>query len=711
MSNKRDFLVEIGTEELPPKALRNLSLAFAKEIEADLIKNGFEYSDICTFATPRRLAVKVNNLSETSKPTIQMGPPVSISFDVNGVPTVVAEKFAEKFSCSIAQLGRSGNGKNEKLCYEMPGASAESLLPAFIETALSRLPVPKVMHWGNITAQPIIAFVNNERYFEDSSWYGYENAVKPGFVRPVKWMLLLFGNQCLELNLFGLKSSNTTFGHRFHSPEPIEINYPEEYIGKLLAAKVTVNFEQRMQQIETGAQQAAIQLGGFANIDPDLLEEVAALNEWPVPVVGNFDARFLELPQEVLITTMQSNQKYFPVKNTQGGLLPHFITFANIESSNPDSIRQGNERVVLPRLVDAEFFWKQDRKQSLADRVDTLKTIVFQKDLGTLFDKTERVADLASWIAEKLGADVSLAKRAALLAKTDLLTNMVGEFANLQGTMGRYYAVADGEHAETALALEEHYFPKQSGGATPSGQIGQVLALAEKIDTLAGIFSAGLIPTGDKDPYALRRATLGILRVLIENGIALDVVELLDAALAQFSHNFNKAETRQRVIDFIFDRLKGYCLDQGYSSDEFEAVLAVNPTRPLDFMLRIRAVQSFRDLPEAESLAAANKRIINILKKSEQPISNQIGILVEAAEKNLLIAAEESESAILPLLAEQNYPMALSRLAQLRDTVDAFFDHVMVNTDDLALRNSRLALLAKLSNQFLQIADISKLQA
>lgn len=392
-------------------------------------------------------------------------------------------------------------------------------------------------------------------------------------------------------------------------------------------------------------------------------------------------------------------------------MLPHFITFANIESSNPDAIRQGNERVVLPRLVDAEFFWKQDRKQSLAERVNSLKTIVFQKDLGTLFDKTERVADLAGLIAEKLGTDVAMAKRAALLAKTDLMTNMVGEFANLQGTMGHYYAIADGEHQEVALALEEHYFPKQSGGATPSGQIGQVLALAEKIDTLAGIFSAGLIPTGDKDPYALRRATLGILRVLIENGIALDVVELLDAALTQFSHNFDKSETRQKVIGFLFDRLKGYCLDQGFTIHEFEAVLAVNPTSPLDFMLRIRAVQSFRALPEAESLAAANKRISNILKKSDHAISETIGNLVEAAEKNLLVAAEESEAAILPLLAEQNYPMALSRLAQLRDTVDAFFDNVMVNTDDEALRNSRLALLAKLSNQFLKIADISKLQS
>ena len=466
-----------------------------------------------------------------------------------------------------------------------------------------------------------------------------------------------------------------------------------------------------MQQIETGAQHAAAQLGGIAHIEPDLLEEVAALNEWPVPVVGNFDARFLELPQEVLITTMQSNQKYFPVKNAQGGLLPHFITFANIESSNPAAIRAGNERVVLPRLVDAEFFWKQDRKQSLAERVENLKSIVFQKDLGTLFDKTERVAHLAGLIAEQLKADVALAKRAALLAKTDLLTNMVGEFANLQGTMGRYYAAADGEDLAVAQALEEQYFPKQSGGEIPQAPVSLALALAEKIDTLAGIFSAGLIPTGDKDPYALRRAALGILRILIENGLHLDVVALLDAALDQFKHAFDKAETRQNIIGFVFDRLKGYCLDQGFSNDEFEAVLAVHPTAPFDFWQRLRAVQDFRQLPEAESLAAANKRIANILKKSEQSVSEQIGELVEVAEQNLLAAAQASEADIAPLLAQQNYAQALSRLAQLRDAVDAFFDNVMVNTDDAALRNSRLALLAKLSNQFLQIADISKLQS
>jgi glycyl-tRNA synthetase beta chain len=686
MSN--DLLFELGGEELPPKSLKKLSQSLLDGMVAGLKEAGLNFSDAQAYATPRRLAVLIRNLDsqQADKVVEKRGPALQAAYAADGTPSKAALGFASSCGASFDQLEKLETDKGSWLIFKqaVQGQATAELIPDIIRKSLAQLPIAKRMRWGS-----------------------YEHE----FVRPVHSAVLLFGTDVINTEILGLKTSRNSFGHRFLAPGQIELSHPNDYVEKLLAAKVTVDFEQRMQQIETGAQQAATKLGGIAHIEDDLLEEVAALNEWPVPVVGNFDARFLELPQEVLITTMQSNQKYFPVKDAAGRLLPHFITFANIESTNPDAIRQGNERVVLPRLVDAEFFWKQDRKQSLAERVENLKSIVFQKDLGTLFDKTERVANLAALIAEKLAADVGLAKRAALLAKTDLMTNMVGEFANLQGTMGRYYAAADGEHAEVALALEEHYYPKQSGGATPSGQIGQVLALAEKIDTLAGIFSAGLIPTGDKDPYALRRATLGILRVLIENDIALDVVELLDAALAQFSHNFDKAETRQKVIGFLFDRLKGYCLDQGYTSHEFEAVLAVNPASPLDFMLRIRAVQSFRALPEAESLAAANKRIINILKKSDQPISETIGTLVEAAEKNLLVAAEESETAILPLLAEQNYPMALSRLAQLRDTVDAFFDNVMVNTDDVALRNSRLALLAKLSNQFLKIADISKLQS
>ena len=452
-------------------------------------------------------------------------------------------------------------------------------------------------------------------------------------------------------------------------------------------------------------------MGGIAHIEDDLLEEIAALNEWPVPITGGFDPRYLELPAEVLITTMQTNQKYFPVKNAQGGLLAHFITFSNIESTRPESIQQGNERVVTPRLSDAEFFWNQDRKKTLAERVDSLSNIVFQEKLGTVAEKTDRVIQLSAFIAERLNANVEWAKRAALLAKTDLMTEMVGEFGNLQGLMGRYYALAEGEAPEVAWALEEQYFPKQSGSETASSQIGQVLALAEKVDTLAGIFSAGLIPTGDKDPYALRRAALGILRTLIENNLTLDLVEAITFSLSLFTHPFDKAATQSAVIEFIFDRLKGYCLDKGYSADEFDAVITVKPVDPLDFIQRLVAVKAFRQLPEAESLAAANKRIRNILKKSDTQPADKVGALIESTEIQLLEAANLSGEDIKPLLAQRDYQATLNRLAQLRGAVDAFFDNVMVMTDDLDLRAHRLALLNLLSEQFLTCADISKLQA
>jgi len=689
MTATNHLLFELGCEELPPTSLKKLSDALAQGIADGLHDAGLNFNQIRAFATPRRLAVLVDDLEthQADKTVEKRGPAVMAAFGPDGTPSKAAQGFATSCGTTVEELDRLTTDKGEWLVFRqaVKGQATTDLIPDIIRKSLNNLPIAKRMRWGNFDSE---------------------------FARPVHWAVLLFGNEIIATELLGIQTGRSTRGHRFHAPQTIDIASPHDYLETLRTqGKVIADFSDRMEIIEKAANQAAANVGGTAHIEADLLEEVAALNEWPVPVIGNFDERFLELPQEVLITTMQSNQKYFPVKNEQGGLLPHFITFANIESSNPDSIRLGNERVVLPRLVDAEFFWKQDRKQTLADRVDSLNSIVFQKDLGTLFDKTERVTQLAAIIAEKLGTNVESAKRAALLAKTDLMTNMVGEFANLQGTMGRYYAVADGEDVSVANALEEQYFPKQSGGAVPQADVSVSLALSEKIDTLAGIFSAGLIPTGDKDPYALRRATLGILRTIIENGLPLDVIELLDAALNQFTHKFDKNETRQKVIGFIFDRLKGYCLDQGYSSDEFEAVLSVKPSQPFDFCLRIRAVQTFRQLPEAESLAAANKRIINILKKSEQAIGTTIGTLVEAEEKNLLSDAEASETDIIPLLAKQDYHLALNRLAQLRDSVDAFFDHVMVNTDDEALRNSRLALLAMLSNQFLKIADISKLQS
>lgn len=688
MSESKDLLFELGCEELPPKSLLKLSNALLSGIESGLKEAELNYASAHAYATPRRLAVIIKSLdhAQPDKSVEKRGPAVQAAFAADGTPSKAAQGFAKGCGTTVDKLDRLKTDKGEWLAFnqDVKGQATEQLIPEIILKSIHLLPIAKRMRWGNYSTE---------------------------FVRPVHWSVLLFGESIINAEILGLKTGNQSRGHRFHAPEAISIKNADDYLESLESkGKVIADFAKRQATIKEKANIAASSVGGIAHIEPELLEEIAALNEWPVPVLGNFDSRFLALPNEVLITTMQTNQKYFPVKNKEGNLLPHFITFSNIESSRPQSIQEGNERVIMPRLADAEFFWKQDRKQTLADRVASLKTIVFQKTLGTLADKTHRVENLAGHIASQLNADVSLAKRAALLAKTDLMTEMVGEFASLQGIVGRYYALADNEPKEVAQAIEEQYFPKQSGSPTPASEIGQILSLAEKVDTLCGIFSANLIPTGDKDPYALRRATLGSLRIIIENQLDLDIVELIDFSLAQLNHDFDKTKTHQLVVDFVFDRLKGYCLDHDYTADEFDAVIAVKPTKPLDFIQRLQAVKIFRSLPEAESLAAANKRIINILKKSETKAASSISGLIETEETKLHAAAISSADAIQPLLQQKDYQATLTRLAQLKGDVDAFFDNVMVNTDDLELRASRLALLSMLSSQFLKIADISKLQ-
>ncbi|MEI6747458.1 MAG: glycine--tRNA ligase subunit beta, partial [Methylococcaceae bacterium] len=521
----------------------------------------------------------------------------------DGTPSKAALAFAQSCGVKFKQLERLKTDKGEWLaCTQtISGQTTQQLIPDIIRKSIANLPIAKRMRWGSFTTE---------------------------FVRPVHWAVLLYGEEIIETEILGLQTGNQTRGHSFHAPQNLTITKPENYADILFSqGKVIADFDTRKNQIRADAEKAASTVNGIAHIEDDLLEEIAALNEFPVPITGHFDERFLALPAEVLITTMQENQKYFPVKNEDGSLRPYFITFSNIESTNPESIKNGNERVVTPRLADAEFFWKKDRRYSLADFAPRLATIVFQEKLGTVAAKVERLVKLAEFIAPKINADVELAKRAAFLAKNDLMTEMVGEFGNLQGTMGRYYALADGENSAVALAIEEHYLPKQAGGATPTSDIGCVVALAEKIDTLAGIFSAGLIPTGDKDPYALRRAALGVLRILIENKLNLNLIELIDFACKQnefaldvvVTKTNGRSEIANLVTDFIFERLKGYALDKGFTADEFEAVLAVNPAEPLDFMQRLQAVKAFRQLPEAESLAAANKRILNILKKSDSP--------------------------------------------------------------------------------------------
>ncbi len=689
MAATKDLLIEIGCEELPPKSLLKLSSSLADIFAKELQLSELSYREIKAYATPRRLAVLVSELATAQADKIieKRGPAIQAAFAEDGTPSKAAQGFANSCGTTVDQLGRLTTEKGDWLAYteNVSGKPSEDLLPEMIRKSIQQLPIAKRMRWGGGDTE---------------------------FARPVHWIVLLFGEDVIECEILGLTTDRKTYGHRFHAPRPIEIHRQQDYADILeKQGRVIADFEQRKKIIRESAEKAAAVVGGTAHIEDDLLEEIAAINEWPVPVTGNFDPRFLELPVEVLITTMQSNQKYFPVKNSENGLLPHFITFSNIESSRPESIQYGNERVILPRLADAEFFWNQDRKKKLEQRVERLESIIFQQKLGTLGDKTRRVSFLADHIAGQMQLDGNLAQRAALLAKTDLLTEMVGEFANLQGVMGRYYALADGEPEEVAVALEEQYFPKQAGGPTPKTKTGQILSIAEKIDTLCGIFSAGLIPSGDKDPYALRRAALGALRIIIENKLDLDVVDLIDVALAQFGHDYEKSATKQALSDFVFERLKGYCLDKGYRADEFDAVISVKPSRPLDFVLRLQAVKQFRRLPEADSLAAANKRINNILKKVEGKLSAQVGTLVEAEEKVLLQEANASAADLSPLLNNKDYQAALARLARLRDPVDAFFDHVMVNTDDQALRNSRLALLTMLSDQFLRIADISKLQS
>ena len=690
MTETRDVLFELGTEELPPKSLLTLSRALQSQVENGLTKAGLAFADIRPYATPRRLALVIKGLqvSQPDQDIERRGPAANAAFQADGSPSKALEGFLRSCNATADQLITLETDKGAWMAVRqtVQGVNAATLLPEILRQALTALPIAKRMRWGAGTAE---------------------------FVRPVHWVVLLFGADVIETEVLGIATGRVTRGHRFHSSGPITLSSPEEYTDKLLKeGHVMADFELRKQKVRDLAEQAAAGVKGQAVIDAELLDEVTALVEWPVPVLGGIEARYLALPAEVLITTIQNNQKYFPVKDATGQLLPHFITFSNIDSTRLDTVREGNERVVRPRLSDAEFFWNLDRKRTLESRVEELGQVTFQKRLGSLLDKNQRVRALARHIAGKLGQDGAAVDRAAMLAKADLLTTMVGEFPELQGTMGRYYALAEGEPAEIAAAIEEQYLPKVSGGPLPATDTGLILALAEKLDTLTGIFSAGLIPTGDKDPYALRRAALGAIRLFIEADLDLDVPDLLDTALGQFSHDFDAAKTREGVHTFMLDRLRGYSLDRGYRPDEFEAVLAVWPSSLVDFERRLKAVQEFRRLPEAESLAAANKRIRNILRKAEEEVVANVddAVLIEPAEKALLEAARHARESILPSLQDRDYTAALRRLAQLREPVDGFFDGVMVMAENAGLRRNRLGLLGIIEGLFLDIADISKLQ-
>lgn len=690
MTEFRDVLFELGTEELPPKSLLTLSRSFRQLVEDALAKAGIGHQGIEPYASPRRLALRIRGLavSQPDQEIEKRGPAANAAFQPDGKPSKALEGFLRGAGATVDQLLTLETDKGAWVAVRqvVKGVETREILPDLFRQALAGLPIAKRMRWGAGVAE---------------------------FVRPVHWVVLLFGDEVIPAEILGVQTGRVSRGHRFHCKTSIEIQRPDEYLEKLeQPGHVLADFERRREIVRTKALEAAASVGGLAVIDEDLLDEVTALVEWPVPVLGGIEARFLALPAEVLITTLQANQKYFPIRAADGRLLPYFITFSNLDSSRLETVREGNERVVRPRLSDAEFFWNLDRKRTLESRVEDLANVTFQKVLGSLLDKTQRVVSLAGAIARESGVDVGQAERAARLAKADLLTTMVGEFPELQGTMGRHYANAEGEPAEIALAIEEQYLPKVSGGELPSSPVGRVVALAEKLDTLSGIFAAGLIPTGDKDPYALRRAALGVIRLSIEAGLDLDLRVWVAAALAPLTHNFDREKTQELVLGFISDRLRGYLIERGARPDEYDAVLGVSPSSLVDFEQRLAAVREFRLLPEAESLSAANKRIRNILRKSEASSVANVdeAILQDPLEKTLLAAARDAREATASLLAQRQYEAALKRLAELREPVDAFFEGVMVMAEDPVLRANRLGLLSIIESLFLNIADISRLQ-
>lgn len=689
-----DFLVEIGTEELPPKSLLNLSEAFREEIVNRLSELKLNFGTVLSFASPRRLAVVVRALDSMTpgQETINWGPPKSVAFDQAGIPTRAAQAFAEKNNCPLAALAEmvEHDGKQEKLCHRasQPGQSTTALLGDVVSGALAALPIPKRMRWGTRREE---------------------------FVRPVHWIVMLFGNEIVETEVMGLPAGNRSRGHRFHAPNDIVIDSPASYGQQLKQAYVLADFAERRHLIREGVHAAAKQAGGHAVIDDDLLNEVTALNEWPVPLVGQFEARFLDVPAEALISSMKSHQKYFHVLDDSGKLMPIFITVANIESTDPEQVIRGNERVIRPRLSDAAFFYETDRQTTLAKQRELLRSIVFQAKLGSLFDKTERVASLARTLSETTGADGALAFRAGELSKSDLVSEMVGEFDDLQGTMGRYYAMHDGEDPEVADALFEQYLPRFAGDIIPTTRTGITLAIADRLDTLVGIFGIGQPPSGSKDPFALRRASLGVLRIIVEHNIDIDLKVALDLALAQLDASAlveSADHINKQVLTYMLDRFKGRFEDEHIPAEVFQSVAARQLTNPLDIHLRVLAVHAFNQLPEAEALAAANKRVSNILsKQTDLPDGKDVNpdLLTESAEQALAGTLIALTSVVSPLLQARDYSSALKELAKLRDPVDQFFDEVMVMAEQSEVRMNRLALLQKLQALFLNIADISLL--
>ena len=685
----QNFLVEIGTEELPPKALKTLATSFADNVEAELNQAGLSFDKIEWFAAPRRLAVKVLNLAtqQPSKEIEKRGPAVSAAFDAEGKPTKAAEGWARGCGITVDQAERIATDKGEWLVYraKIKGQPTKNLLNGIVANALAKLPIPKPMRWADKTVQ---------------------------FIRPVHTVTMLLGDELIEGEILGVASARTIRGHRFLGEKEFEIQHADQY-PQLLREKgsVVADFNERKAEILAKSQAKATALGGVADIEESLLEEVTSLVEYPNVLAAKFEERFLAVPAEALVYTMKGDQKYFPIYDKDGKLLPHFIFVSNINPEDPTAIIEGNEKVVRPRLTDAEFFFKTDLKQKLVDRLPRLETVLFQQQLGTLKDKTDRIEKLAGEIAKQIGADEAKAKRAGLLSKCDLMTNMVFEFTDTQGVMGMHYARHDGEDEEVAVALNEQYMPRFAGDELPKSLVASAVALADKFDTLTGIFGIGQAPKGSADPFALRRAALGALRIIVEKNLPLDLEDLVKKSAALFGDKLTNQNVVADVVDFMLGRFRAWYQDEGIAVDVIQAVLARRPTRPADFDARVRAVSHFRTLDSAEALAAANKRVSNILAKADAAIGEiNLTACVEPAEKALAEAVLALRTEVQPLIAKGDYTAVLDKLANLRAPVDSFFDNVMVNAEDLALRQNRLAILNTLQDLFLQVADISVLQ-
>ena len=685
----QNFLVEIGTEELPPKALKTLATSFADNVEAELNQAGLSFDKIEWFAAPRRLAVKVLNLAtqQPSKEIEKRGPAVSAAFDAEGKPTKAAEGWARGCGITVEQAERIATDKGEWLVHraKIEGQPTKNLLNDIVANALAKLPIPKPMRWADKTVQ---------------------------FIRPVHTVTMLLGNELIEGEILGVASARTIRGHRFLGEKEFEIQHADQY-PQLLREKgsVVADFNERKAEILAKSQAKATALGGVADIEESLLEEVTSLVEYPNVLAAKFEERFLTVPAEALVYTMKGDQKYFPIYDKDGKLLPHFIFVSNINPEDPTAIIEGNEKVVRPRLTDAEFFFKTDLKQKLVDRLPRLETVLFQQQLGTLKDKTDRIEQLAGEIAKQIGADEAKAKRAGLLSKCDLMTNMVFEFTDTQGVMGMHYARHDGEDEEVAVALNEQYMPRFAGDELPKSLVASAVALADKFDTLTGIFGIGQAPKGSADPFALRRAALGALRIIVEKNLPLDLEDLVKKSAALFGDKLTNQNVVADVVDFMLGRFRAWYQDEGIAVDVIQAVLARRPTRPADFDARVRAVSHFRTLDSAEALAAANKRVSNILAKADATIGEiNLTACVEPAEKALAEAVLALRTEVQPLIAQGDYTAVLDKLANLRAPVDSFFDNVMVNAEDPALRQNRLAILNTLQGLFLQVADISVLQ-